>query len=268
MPGGTAFGTLVHAVLEGTPGDQPERLPDRCAEALGRYRVAGVSADELARVLGLSMTTPLGPLVGGADLTAFGAADTSPELDFEIALDTRTSAAGSPVLADLADLMAAHLPPDDPLAAYPEQLRGIATPAKLRGFLNGSIDAVLRWHSPTGPRYVVVDYKTNWLGPRRDSGIPLTAWHYRPEVLPQAMMDAHYPLQALLYTVALHRHLRFRLGAAYRPEHDLGGVLYLFLRGMVGPHSPPGSGVFSWQPGAELVADASDLLSSVSGAAR
>ena len=51
------------------------------------------------------------------------------------------------------------------------------------------------------------------------------------------MIDAHYPLQALLYSVALHRFLRWRL-PGYDPERHLGGVLYLFLRGMCGPDGP------------------------------
>ena len=45
------------------------------------------------------------------------------------------------------------------------------------------------------------------------------------------MVDAHYPLQALLYCVALHRYLRWRL-PGYDPDTHLGGVLYLFVRGM------------------------------------
>ena len=51
------------------------------------------------------------------------------------------------------------------------------------------------------------------------------------------MQHAHYVLQALLYTVALHRYLRWRL-PGYDPERNLAGVLYLFLRGMVGPDTP------------------------------
>ena len=61
----------------------------------------------------------------------------------------------------------------------------------------------------------------------------LTAWHYRPEALAEAMERSHYMLQALLYTVALHRYLRWRL-AGYDPERHLAGVLYLFVRGMTG----------------------------------
>ena len=45
------------------------------------------------------------------------------------------------------------------------------------------------------------------------------------------MAAAHYPLQALLYSVALHRYLRWRL-AGYGAEQHFGGVLYLFVRGM------------------------------------
>ena len=103
-----------------------------------------------------------------------------------------------------------------------------------------------------GPRFAVVDYKTNWLGPIGPDGPePLTAAHYTPERLAAAMIDAHYPLQALLYSAALHRFLRWRL-PGYDPQRHLGGVLYLFLRGMCGPDGPVVDGVpcgvFSWQP--------------------
>ena len=47
------------------------------------------------------------------------------------------------------------------------------------------------------------------------------------------MLHHHYPLQAHLYLVALHRHLRWRL-PGYSPERHLGGYVYVFLRGMPG----------------------------------
>ena len=47
------------------------------------------------------------------------------------------------------------------------------------------------------------------------------------------MERAHYGLQALLYSVALHRYLRWRL-PDYDAERHLAGVHYLFLRGMLG----------------------------------
>ena len=52
------------------------------------------------------------------------------------------------------------------------------------------------------------------------------------------MAHHHYPLQALLYSVALHRYLRWRM-ADYHPDRHLGPIGgYLFLRGMVGPTTP------------------------------
>ena len=122
---------------------------------------------------------------------------------------------------------------DDPFAPYADRLDdGSLSAARLRGYLTGSIDAVLRVPRRTGGhRYLVVDYKTNRLGAFDE---PLSLWHYRPEATRAAMMDAHYPLQLLLYSAALHRYLRWRL-PAYDPAEHLGGGLYLFLRGMAGP---------------------------------
>ena len=126
----------------------------------------------------------------------------------------------------------------------------------LRGYLTGSIDAVLR----VGGRYLVVDYKTNRLGAPDE---PLTAWDYRADAMAEAMLHAHYPLQALLYEVALHRYLRWRL-PGYDPDaaprrravpvparHVRAG------RRRSRRHVP---GVFAWQPPAALVVALSDLL--------
>ena len=55
-----------------------------------------------------------------------------------------------------------------------------------------------------------------------------------PTTLAAAMLQHRYDVQAALYTLALHRLLRQRLGAAYRPEDHLGGALYLFMRGLDG----------------------------------
>jgi exodeoxyribonuclease V beta subunit len=131
----------------------------------------------------------------------------------------------------------------------------------LRGYLTGVLDLVLRTRTADGAgRYALVDYKTNWLG---IDGEELSAWHYRPAALAQAMERAHYPLQALLYLVALHRYLRARV-PGYDAEGDLGGVFYLFLRGMTGPATPRVNGqpcgVFAWRPPAPLVEGLSDLL--------
>ncbi len=270
LPTGTAFGTLVHAVLETVDTAAPDlagELGARCAEAVSARLGAAVDAAALAAALAPVLETPLGPLADGVRLRDLAPADRLAELDFELPLAGGDEPrAGDAALRDIAALLRRHLPATDPLAGYPDVLDGpLLAHQRLRGYLTGSLDAVLRLRDDGGdPRYLVVDYKTNWLGDIGPAGPePLTAWHYRPAALAAAMRHAHYPLQALLYAVALHRFLRWRQ-PAYDPDRHLGGVLYLFLRGMCGPTTPlvggEPCGVFSWRPPTALVVELSALF--------
>jgi exodeoxyribonuclease V beta subunit len=205
-------------------------------------------------------------LLAGVSLRAVPFADRLREMDFELPLaggDVRGG--GRDVrLGDLAPLLERHLPEGDPVRHYAVPLRGPLGDQPLRGYLTGSVDVVLRVPTPAGPRFHVVDYKTNWLGPVDE---PLTARAYRPAALDAAMGHSDYPLQAILYAAVLHRFLRWRL-PGYDPERHLGEVLYLYVRGMCGPDTPlvdgMPCGVFSWLPPALLVQDLSDLLAGVS----
>ena len=77
------------------------------------------------------------------------------------------------------------------------------------------------------------------------------------------MHNRHYALQALLYAVAAHRYLRWRL-PGYDAKAASPAVLYLFLRGMTGASTPVAdgapAGVFAWQPPPGLVPELSDLF--------
>jgi len=263
LPGGRGFGTLVHAVLEELDLDAADlraEVREQVVLATRRYGAAGVTPDALTDALVPALTTPLGPLAGGQALRDFAARDCLRELDFELPLRGGEGPGGLVRLGALGPLLRRHLPADDALAPYAAALEAPALATQpLRGYLTGSIDAVLRVCADDQPRYLVVDYKTNRLAPPEE---PLLLGHYRPEALAGAMLAAHYPLQALLYSVALHRFLRWRQ-PGYDPDVHLGGVLYLFLRGMGGAGmSADGTspGVFSWRPPAALVTDLSDLL--------
>jgi exodeoxyribonuclease V beta subunit len=263
----------VHAVLEAadlsaadvTAAGLAAELRRRVVDELDRHPTPAVDPHALAAALVPVVRTPLGPLAGGRSLADVAPRDRLAELDFELPLAGGDTPGATVVLGELVPLLRRHLAADDPLVTYPDRLAPLAD-QPLRGYLTGSIDAVLRFpHDEQVPeRYAVVDYKTNWLGPIGPDGRePLTAAHYTPTRLAGAMMDAHYPLQALLYSAALHRFLRWRL-RGYAPETHLGGVLYLFLRGMCGPDGPAvdgvACGVFSWRPPAALVVALSDLL--------
>ncbi|GAA4880441.1 UvrD-helicase domain-containing protein [Serinicoccus chungangensis] len=272
LPVGATFGSLVHAVLEhADPG--AEDLAGELRVHLREQRVQWPvdlgedGEDQLVDALVAVCRTPLGPLAGGATLRDVGTSDRLCELDFELPLgggDLRRGLPGdgAAVLGDLVPLLRGHLPPGDPVRGWAEVLEAAPDLAgqQLRGYLTGSVDVVLRVRATGGDTFLVVDYKTNWLGSPEE---PLTAADYRPERLAEAMGHSSYPLQALLYAVVAHRFLRWRL-PNYDPEQHLGGVLYLYLRGMCGPETPVldgmPCGVFSWRPPVALVVGVSDLL--------
>ena len=246
LPAGAKFGTLVHAVLE-TADPFAVDLAAELEAQIREHSVwwpVDVEPEVLAAALIPMHDTPLGPLADNLTLRQIGLRDRMSEMDFEFPL-------GGGHLREVGELLRAHLPKDDPLAPYADRLTGAALGGQpLKGYLSGSVDAVLR----IGDRYVVVDYKTNWLG---DPARPLTAADYAQPRLVEAMLHSDYPLQALLYSVVLHRFLRWRL-PGYEPQTHLGGVMYLFLRGMCGPAAP--AGVFSWQPPVSLITAVSELV--------
>jgi exodeoxyribonuclease V beta subunit len=266
MPVGVTVGTFIHRVMEATDfaaGDLDAELSERIAEVQGRRAVD--IGDPAAVVAGLraAIETPLGPVLGGTRLRDVARSERLDELGFELPLAGGDRPEGWLTLDRVADVLRAHLDADDPLAGYAHRLEDPALRHTMRGYLTGSLDLVVRLDGGTeGPdRFAVLDYKTNWLG---EPDEPLTAFHYRPEAIAAEMSRHHYVLQALLYTVALHRYLRWRV-PGYDPARQLAGVGYLFVRGMTGADAgagpaPTPNGVFGWRPPPGLAAALSDAL--------
>jgi len=111
--------------------------------------------------------------------------------------------------------------------------------APVEGFMRGFVDLVFR----KDDRFYLVDYKSNWLGEAAEA--------YRADRLSAVMAREAYYLQSLIYLVALHRYLGHRL-PGYRYERHIGGIFYLFLRGM-DPRQGPGAGVYRDRPAEALV---------------
>ena len=263
IPGGRAVGTLVHRMLQGvdfSATDVRTVLSD--AATSFAPAPAGVDLQILAEGLAAAVTSPLGPLLPGCTLRAVSRRDRLDEMSFELPLAGGDRPSGALTTNGIARVLREHLPATDPLSAYPGELEDPLLAARLRGYMTGSLDLVFRCRPEgAGEKWFLVDYKTNRLGPA--TGSPETAWHYRPVALAREMRRRHYPLQALIYLVALHRYLSWRL-PGYTPASHLGGVLYLFVRGMVGPEAPlfdgHPSGVFSWSPPPGLVVALSALF--------
>ncbi|WP_369915233.1 exodeoxyribonuclease V subunit beta [Xanthomonas sp. NCPPB 3005] len=114
---------------------------------------------------------------------------------------------------------------------------------RLEGLMTGLIDLTYQHDG----RWYVLDYKSNRLP------------SYDADALARAMAHSEYELQALIYTVALHRWLRFRLGETYDYARDFGGVRYLFCRGLDATHDPS-PGVHAWRFDPALVASVDALF--------
>jgi exodeoxyribonuclease V beta subunit len=123
----------------------------------------------------------------------------------------------------------------------------------LAGLMNGKIDLLFAH----GGRFHVLDYKGNQLA----SGARACLEDYAPDALEKKMTSTGYRFQALLYAIAVERHLRERLGARYRRAQHLGDCWYLFIRA-VGLQLPDGTpcGVWRHRFGDALLDDVQAVL--------
>ena len=208
LPTGAKFGTLVHAVLE-TADPLASDLAAELEAPIREHSVwwpVDVPAADLAAAMVPMHDTPLGPLAEGVTLRQIGLQDRLREMDFEFPLaggDLRGSAPDIR-LAHVGDLLREHLAEDDPLASYADRLTGAALGAQsLKGYLSGSVDTVLRDRGAVHRRRLQDELA-------RRSEQPLTAADYDRPRMAEAMLHSDYPLQALLYSVVLHRFLRWR----------------------------------------------------------
>lgn len=204
---GPRLGNAVHRLLEQGRGGRPfaEQL-ERIGQALGEeaVRLEGTEAEVQSAIGGMLDRTLDSELAPGLRLSALSRRAQRAELGFSFAL--RQARWG-----ELGELLAEHGLGD----WWP---RGTAA-RQLNGLMKGYIDLVFAHDG----RYHVLDYKTNDLGER--------VVDYTADALEQAMAAHHYGVQALLYSVALHRYLGRRLDD-YRPDWHLGDSWYLFVRAL------------------------------------
>ncbi len=130
----------------------------------------------------------------------------------------------------------------DPLSAD----AGLLDFQQVQGMLKGFIDLVFEHEG----RYYVLDYKSNHLG--------YTAADYSQDAMRHAMIEHRYDFQYQLYTLALHRLLSNRL-PDYDYEKHMGGVFYLFLRGMKSGDTSR-NGVCHCRPSLPLISQLDELF--------
>jgi exodeoxyribonuclease V beta subunit len=271
-PANAEAGTFLHAVLEHAD------FPDALAGAVGLSRLQAVIDAQLglhgfraeawgpglADAVARALRTPLGGPLGARRLADVRRADRLDELRFDLPLaggdpaDRAWARLSAITAGGFARAMARRAGGPVVSQAYLDALAHLRM-GRLRGFLTGSIDLAFRVRGAGGEdRWFVVDYKSNRLP--LPGGAMSTAGYTLPR-LRIAMEEHHYYIQYHLYCVALRRFLRSR--GALGAEARLGGVYYLFLRGMIGEETPVEqgfpTGVFFDEPPDEVL-DALDRL--------
>ena len=233
VPRGAGPGDALHRMLEQIdyPALAGGNLESARSVVLRELERAGLADTLVDDVLTAFQQLVLSPL--GGPLQSFRLADLSHGHWLnEMAFDLPLAVGGPSRLVRSRGLAAAFREHGEGRfgATYAELLLQLSVAS--RGFLTGSIDLVFR----CGERWWVADWKSNWLGRRDGQGQTLSCGplDYSQDAMTSLMESHHYPLQAHLYLVALHRYLRWRL-PGYQPERHLGGYAYLFLRGMPGP---------------------------------
>ncbi|MFT5758559.1 MAG: exodeoxyribonuclease V beta subunit [Alteromonadaceae bacterium] len=119
---------------------------------------------------------------------------------------------------------------------------------QIEGYLTGFIDLVFE---DKNGRFHVLDWKSNHLGMHHSD--------YHKQAMAGAMAHSHYYLQAILYLVALHRHLKNTL-QYYDANTQLGDAWYLFIRGINGEKQ---QGIYHFTPPVALICAIDNALSPV-----
>ena len=247
FPRGAGPGEALHRILERINYNQlagGDLGPCRTVveQELPRAGLSDALADPLIKGLIQLVQSPLGGPLGSYRLGDLTAGSWLNEMNFDLPL-AHTMAKRQVRSSGLARVFQNH-PGGVFNTAYANRLSQLEIAS--RGFLTGSIDLVFQCKE----RWWVADWKSNWLGQRDQQGTVRQCGpsSYSQEAMVRLMANNHYPLQAHLYVVALHRYLKWRLHD-YRPERHLGGYAYVFLRGVPGAINHPGHSANAPTPG-------------------
>lgn len=252
---GASFGVAVHKIykeIDPSKIDIEKLISEEVATQFDSWPEE-VDRSKISEGILKSVDSPLGAEFGGKTLRSLGATQRLAELsfDFQLAQDKAFK------LSDIGNLMLSHGDLNEELSVLAKRLVDLGSDnQQIAGFMTGSIDAVFRIsNDENSVRYIVTDYKTNQLhDPKAENENPLISYH--PENLLGPMIKEGFILQILVYTVALHRYLKWRQ-PEYDPEKHLGGSAYFFIRGMIGfetnesPARP--YGVYFWRPPTKLI---------------
>jgi exodeoxyribonuclease V beta subunit len=216
FPRGAQAGIFMHGIFEKLAFSSPAdaMINELVEKGLGRYNYSPEWLPHITAMVHNVLGTSLESRDGAFTLGALQAKSWITELEFFFPLRFINS-------AHLGELLRSHglLSCGINLAQLSESLQF----RPVKGMLMGFMDMVFEQEG----RYYLLDWKSNHLGNALDD--------YGQDAMTQAMQKNLYPLQYLLYTVALNRYLSLRV-KNYAYSSHFGGVIYVFLRGVSREH--------------------------------
>ena len=233
FPRGPVAGDCLHRILEKLSFSKPLNSPETTLQIEEELLKAGLDTNFVPSVQkGLTrvLNTPLGGPLGDLKFNQLDEDRRIHEMSFDLPMAQK----GRPINSlDLVSVFS-----KDPQARFGSNyIDKISTlPIASRGFLTGSIDLVFTdQKNNSQASWWIADWKSNWIGDYDDAKEKFACgpMHYNAKAMEEQMLHHHYPLQAHIYLVALHRFLEWRL-PNYNPKKHLGGYVYVFLRGVPG----------------------------------
>ena len=213
FPKGAQAGIFMHGIFEKLNFASPseKEIQELVKQGLERYNYKPEWETHITGMVHNVLSTPLFSRNGGIfTLGNLKPKSWSTELEFFFPLKFINS-------LRLGELLAHHgvLPGGIDLAMVAEALHFKPVKGMVMGFMDMVFEA--------DGRFYLLDWKSNYLGNSSDD--------YAQACMTEAMQSNLYPLQYLLYTVALNRYLSLRV-SDYRYSTHFGGVMYVFLRGV------------------------------------
>lgn len=220
---GASPGSYLHEVLEHCDFNQQASIEKFAVKYREKYSIPKEDVPEVSAWLSEVLHSPLteSPNQSGYSLADIQKSHQVAEMEFFLPLEQVN-------VTQFNRLVSEWLPDFD----------GQYQIAQLNGMLKGYLDLVYIKDA----QLFVADYKSNFLGDNFQD--------YQQAMLKDAMMHHDYYLQALLYTLAMHRFLQNKL-QHYQYDKHIGGAQYLFLRGMC--PELPGNGILTVKPPEALI---------------
>ena len=227
FPKGTIAGTFFHKILErfDFEGGDQEKLVSIIREELSLNQYDFSLLNEVKEGINRLLYSPLGKELQNKRLVDIPNQKIIKEMKYDLPLSSNGK-----VIDEYDIAKCFEFDEDKDFGKnYSRQVKDLKINSK--GFHIGSIDCLIPiGNNVEDTKWWVIDWKSNYLS--ENDSADCKPSNYNQKNMREEMIKHHYPLQAHLYLLALHRFLKWRLKGIYKPDLHLGGYAYIFLRGI------------------------------------